>query len=154
VDRNLLPGLNLVNMEEGPVAMERNMLRVLATFSGALTLLELTLATVGIYGAMAFLVSQRTREIGIRMALGATSPAVIRSVVFQGLRPVLIGMAVGFPAAAALNMPIDTAALKDMFLDPEAYGLLALVLAIGVAANVIPARRALRVDPMVALRHE
>jgi len=109
---------------------------------------------VGIYGAMAFLVSQRTREIGIRMALGATSPAVIRSVVFQGLRPVLIGMAVGFPAAAALNMPIDTAALKDMFLDPEAYGLLALVLAIGVAANVIPARRALRVDPMVALRHE
>jgi len=75
--------------------------------------------------------------------------------VLQGLRPVLIGMALGFPAAAALDMLIDTNGLKDsLFLDPDPYALLALVLAIAVAASVIPARRALRVDPMVALHNE
>jgi macrolide transport system ATP-binding/permease protein len=155
VDRNLLPGLNLVNVEEGPVGMYRNLYRVLAVFSAALTLLALTLAAVGIYGVMAFLVSQRTREIGIRMALGATSPALIRKISIDGLRPVLIGMAIGFPAAAVLDMLIEKDGLRDsMFVDPTAYGLLAVVLAIAAAASVIPARRAMRVDPAEALRHE
>ena len=155
VDRNLLPGLNLINIGEGPVAMYRNLFRVLAAFSVALTLLALTLAAVGIYGVMAFLVSQQTREIGLRMALGATSPALIRKISLQGLRPVLLGIAIGFPAASVLEMAIDSSAMRDsLFLDPTAYALLAAVPAIAAAASVIPARRAMRVEPAEALRHE
>ncbi len=155
VDRNLLPSLNLVNLEEGPVTMFRNLYGVLAAFSGALTMLALTLAAVGIYGVMAFLVSQRTREIGIRMALGATPPLLVRTIALQGLLPVLVGMAIGFPAAAWLATLIDTTNAKDsLFLTPSAYGLLALMLAIAVTASVVPARRAMRVDPAEALRHE
>ena len=140
---------------EGPVAMQRETTRVLAAFSGVLTLLSLALAGVGVHGVMAFLVSQRTREIGIRIALGATSRAVIGRVVVQGLLPVFLGMAIGFPAAAAIDLVTSTDGVRDsMFLDPAAYALLAVVLAIAVVASIIPARRALRVDPMVALRHE
>ncbi len=155
VDRNLLPGLNLINIEEGPVAMYRNLFRVLAAFSVVLTLLALTLAAVGIYGVMAFLVSQRTREIGLRMALGANSAALLRRFSLEGLRPVLIGIAIGFPAASGLEMAIDSNGIRDsLFLDPTACALVAAVLGIAAAASVIPARRAIRVDPAEALWHE
>jgi len=155
VDRNLLQGLILVSMEEGPVAMQKNTVRIMAVFSGVLTLLSLTLTAVGIYGVMAFLVSQQTREIGIRMALGGTAGAVMRRIVMRGLRPVLLGMAVGFPVAAGIDVASSMDTLREsMFLDPAAYGLLAMVLAIAVFASVIPARRAMRVDPVSALRHE
>lgn len=160
VDRTLLPGLNLVSVAEGPVAVQRGLNRMAATVAGAFTLLALTLAGVGVYGVMAFLVSQRTREIGIRMALGATSHVVLRSVAIQGLRPVFIGMLAGFAGAAWLDGLdqstdlIPNTLVQRLFGDPAVYGEVALVVAIAVLASVIPARRALRVDPMVALRHE
>ena len=161
VDPSLLPRLDLVSLEEGPVALQRGFFRVLAGFAGILTLLSLTLAGVGIYGVMAFLVSQRTREIGIRMALGATSRSVIKSVVIQGLRPVFVGTLVGLAGSAwvtKLAWASDVARVIGLysrtFSDPALYGELALVFAIALLASIIPARRALRVDPMVALRHE
>ena len=155
VDRSLLSGLNLVNLEEGPVAMYRNLYGVLAAFSSAITLLALALAAVGIYGVMAFLVSQRTREIGIRMALGANSPAILRHVALNGLLPVGIGMTMGIAAAAGLEMLVKNSAdIDTSLLNPATSGLLVLVPAISAAASIIPVRRAMRVDPAAALRHE
>jgi len=161
VDPALLPSLDLVSLEEGPVAVRRSFYRVLGGFAGVLTLLSLTLAAIGVYGVMAFLVSQRTREIGIRMALGATSRAVLMSVVVQGLRPVLAGMLVGMAASAGLlailaarGVVSSSGPFPATFGAAALYAELALMLATAVLASIVPARRALRVDPVVALRHE
>jgi ABC-type antimicrobial peptide transport system permease subunit len=161
VDRSLLPGMTISNIEEGPLAMQRNLMQVTETFAGVLTLLSLTLAGVGIYGVMSFLVSQRIREIGIRIALGATSRMVLKSVMLQGLRPVLAGTLLGFGASLAVDSVVratveipGASVLFSMFGEPAFYGEVALVFVIAVLASVVPARRALRVDPMVALRYE
>ena len=158
VDESLLPGLEMVNLEEGPVALQRGFVRVIGVFAGVLTLLALTLAAVGIYGVMAFLVSQRTQEIGIRMALGATPRTVLRHVLIQGLRPVFVGIVLGLGVAAALSGPVQRVVVAPgMFPQwgtPVLVAELALMLAIAVLASVVPARRALRVDPAEALRHE
>jgi hypothetical protein len=161
VDSRLLPSLNLMSLEDGPVALQRSFYRVVAAFTGTLTLLSLTLAGIGIYGVMAFLVSQRTREIGIRVALGASSGVVINHVVVQGLRPVFAGTLIGLAGAArvaawarASGVGGQLNLFAHTFSDPVLYGELALVLAIAVLASIIPARRAMRVDPVVALRHE
>ncbi|HEY1758591.1 MAG TPA: ABC transporter permease [Bryobacteraceae bacterium] len=162
VDPKLLPRLDLTSLGDGPVALQRELFRVVALFPAVLTLLSLTLAGVGIYGVMAFLVSQRTKEIGIRMALGARSRVVVRSMVIQGLRPVFVGMLVGLavsiPVEAVIRskMPrlLDPAHSLSWLGDPIVLGELALVLFIAVLASVVPARRAMRVDPMVALRYE
>ncbi|HEY1758590.1 MAG TPA: ABC transporter permease [Bryobacteraceae bacterium] len=162
VDASLLPGMAIFNVEDGPLATQRNLIRVTETFAGVLTLLSLTLAGVGIYGVMSFLVSHRTREIGIRMALGATSSTVLRGVMAQGLRPVLAGTLIGFGASAALDsliravvaIPGSTNLLQSTFGDLSLYVELALVLFVAALACVVPARRAMRVDPMVALRYE
>jgi ABC-type antimicrobial peptide transport system permease subunit len=110
---------------------------------------------------MAFLVSQRTREIGIRMAMGATSRVVLRSVVIQGLRPVLVATVVGLCGAVRVLMLAEASEVSkalNLFsgasFGPALCGALALMLAISVLASAIPARRAARVDPVVALRHE
>jgi hypothetical protein len=159
VDPSLLPGMDLVSLQ-GFVDVQRSFFRVVSGFAGAMTLLALTLAGVGIYGVTVFVVSQRTKEIGIRVALGATSRMVVRNVLMQGLRPVLIGMAAGSAAAAGLNAwQRSTEAIPDSMLhgllgDVSIYAGLALMLAIATLASIVPARRALRVDPMVALRYE
>ena len=160
-DANLGPSLFMVSLEDGFVAMQRSLQRVTASLAGTLTLLSLTLAGVGIFGVMAFLVSQQTREIGIRVALGATARAVVTNILVQGLRPVFIGLALGFSLGtvttvitrATQTFP-DAPLARVIFADPIMYGALALMLAVAVLASVIPARRALRVDPAVALRHE
>jgi hypothetical protein len=160
VDPTALATLNMVSLEDGPVAVQRGLLRVLGAFAGTLTLLSLTLAGVGIYGVMAFLVSQRTREIGIRMALGATSRAVLQNVMLQGVWPVLVGTLVGVAGSLALQRAPFLRDARQFSLspptlgDPAFYAELALVAAIAVLASAVPARRALRVDPAVSLRHE
>jgi ABC-type antimicrobial peptide transport system permease subunit len=110
---------------------------------------------------IAFLVNQRTRDIGIRMALGETSPVVLKSVAIQGLRPVLAIALLGLAGAARVEAWARASGLAGQlslftrtFSDPVLYGELGLVLGIAVMASMIPARRALRVDPVVALRHE
>ena len=163
VDADLLPSLSVIGMESGPLWFQRIQVRAGATFAAVLAALALLLAGVGIYGVMAYLVSQRTREIGIRMALGASAGAVGREVVLTGLRPVLVGMAVGIAAAAAasaaLHSTLSFPGAADLlygvsFYDPATFlGLSAFLLAVAGAASAVPARRAVSVDPMVALRY-
>ena len=157
----MLASLEMVSLEDGPVAGQRGFFRTLAAFAGVLTLLSLTLAGVGIYGVMAFLVGQRTHEIGIRIALGANARAILRNVAVQGLLPVLVGTLVGLLAATRVVTLAGGSELGRSFhlftrtySDPALYGELALVLALATIASVVPARRALRIDPAVALRHE
>jgi ABC-type antimicrobial peptide transport system permease subunit len=119
---------------------------------------------VGIYGVMAYLVSQRTREIGIRMALGATKTGVLRLILRQGMRPVFIGATLGVVLSAVASSGVHTLLVfpgaPDMlfgvpFLDPASFlGMSCFLGGVATLASYIPARRAMQVDPMAALRYE
>jgi predicted permease len=112
----------------------------------------LVLAAIGIYGVIAYFVTQRTQEIGLRMALGATSPAVIRLVVRQAAVLVLTGIVVGGLASAWVTRVLETMLFQVSARDPLAYGVAAgVLLAVALAAAWLPARRAARVDPVQAL---
>jgi ABC-type antimicrobial peptide transport system permease subunit len=117
--------------------------------------LALVLAVVGIYGVVQYAVVQRTREIGLRMALGADSSAVLRATLKEGLRVPLIGMGIGLVAAGLLTRLITHLLFDTSAGDPITYAAITLVLASAAAAAcVLPARRASRIDPMIALRSE
>ena len=122
---------------------------------GVLGCLGILLTAVGLYGVVGYLTGRRTHEIGIRMALGARWQDVLALVVKQGLRPALLGTAVGVAAAAAVARLISSALYGVKSTDPVVFlGGSVLVLAVALFASYVPARRATKVDPMVALRHE
>jgi ABC-type antimicrobial peptide transport system permease subunit len=122
---------------------------VVAAF-GALALL---LAAVGLYGVIAYSVSRRTREVGIRMAVGARPRQVLTMVLAQGARLALVGAAIGAIASAAVGRVLESLLYGVSRFDPIAYAIAAIVLlATAVAANVIPALVAARIDPVKALR--
>lgn len=124
---------------------------LLALFAG----LAVTLAAVGIYGVMAYVVGQRTREIGIRVALGARRQEVVRWVLAQGLTAVSAGMALGLLGAVATTRLLSGLLYETAPLDPVTFLLVTVVLAlVALAANLVPALRAARVDPMQVLREE
>jgi putative ABC transport system permease protein len=113
------------------------------------------LAGLGLYGLIAYTVAQQTREIGIRMALGAQPQDVLRMVLVQGGRMALGGIAVGLIASLALIRVISNLLFGVTATDPMTYaGVSALLLGIALVACYLPARRAMRVDPIVALRYE
>jgi len=115
----------------------------------------LLIAAIGIYGVLAYSVNQRTREIGLRMALGATPRSVLHLIVGQGMKVVLIGVAVGLAGGLALGRAVSSLVFGVPVRDPATFSIVAVVLtAVAFAACIIPARRAARVDPMVALREE
>jgi len=129
--------------------------RVGAFVAGSIGLLGLALATIGLAGVFAYAVQQRTREIGIRMALGARATDVVRLVLGSGARALGIGLATGLIGAAAAAQLLRSHLYGLSPLDPLVYAGVALVLAAaGATATCVPARRALRVDPIVALRYE
>jgi len=129
--------------------------RIGAEVAAAMGAIGLILAVVGIYGIVSFSAAQRTREIGIRMALGGTAGDVIRLILQQGVRMVTIGLGVGVVAALAITRVMTRFLVGVSPNDPLTYAAVALLLsAIALLACWIPARRATRVDPGVALRYE
>jgi MacB-like periplasmic core domain/FtsX-like permease family len=129
--------------------------RLRAELAGALGLFALILATVGISGVFAYVVQQRTKEIGIRMALGARPDQAVRLVLGTSSRAVLVGLFAGFGIALPASRLLRSFLYGASPLDPVAYLSVACILAVaGIAASYIPARRAARVDPATTLRHE
>jgi ABC-type antimicrobial peptide transport system permease subunit len=133
--------------------------RVIAIMFSIFGVVATVIAAVGIYGVMSFSVSQRTQELGVRMALGADSRRILRMVLGQGSVLTGIGVALGVLITLALAMAAGDGMQSVLFgvspLDPLVYAaVVALVAIISLAASFVPARRATRVDPMIALRAE
>jgi putative ABC transport system permease protein len=153
LDRDL-PTYRVVTMDQriAESLSRRRFTTVLLTlFAG----LALVLAAVGVYGVMAYLVDQGTREIGIRMALGATQPTILRLVIRQGLVLALCGVGIGLIAAVAFAWLVRGLLFGVRATDPVTFGAIAILLtAVALLASYIPARRAARIDPMISLRCE
>jgi ABC-type antimicrobial peptide transport system permease subunit len=131
------------------LAQRRFSMLLLGVFAGV----ALALATIGIYGVMAYLVSQGTREIGIRMALGATQRDVLGLIVRQGMTLAISGLAIGLAGACVLTRLIRSLLFGVQATDPVTFvGISVLLAFIALLASYIPAQRAARIDPMVSLR--
>jgi predicted permease len=139
---------------EDSVALGLTPQRVAASVSGGLGLVGLLLASIGIYGVTAYTVARRTREIGVRMALGARSADIIRMVLREGLSLTLVGSAIGLLLAAAIGQVLAAFLFGIPALDPVTFiGASVLFIATGLLACYAPVRRAARVDPTEALRY-
>jgi putative ABC transport system permease protein len=133
------------------LALRSFMMLLLSIFGG----LALVLASVGIYGVISFAVSQRTREIGVRMALGARPADVLRMILTEGLKLVAAGVLLGVTAALMLTKLLEGMVYGVSMRDPLIFLLVNLLMvAVSLAACYVPARRAMRVDPIIALRYE
>jgi putative ABC transport system permease protein len=149
-----LPLANIRTMDEwlsNTAAQPRLNAQLLAVFAGV----ALLIAAIGIYGVLAYSVNQRTREIGLRMALGAPRSGVLRLVVGEGMLVGVVGIAIGLVAALALSATLASLLFGVPAHDPATFAGVAVVLMlVASVACVIPARRASRVDPLIALREE
>jgi putative ABC transport system permease protein len=141
----------LQNVVSESVTQQRFNLTLLVMFGG----LALLLSAAGIYGVTSYTVTQRTHEIGIRMALGAKDDDVLRLIMRQGMRPALIGLAIGIGAALGLTRLMESLLFGVTATDPMTFMTLSLLLmTVALLACYFPARRATKVDPMIALRYE
>jgi ABC-type antimicrobial peptide transport system permease subunit len=156
VDSNL-PLSNIrtqIQQADQTLAMERMFVKLLTLFG----LIAQQLAAIGLYGVMAYAVSQRTQEIGIRMALGANRSKVLMMIVRQGMTLTVIGIAIGLAGAYVLTKYLES--LTSMLFgvearDPWTFAVIAVLLAtVALVACLVPARRATKVDPLSALRYE
>ena len=149
-----LPIIRLRNMDDvfrDSVRRPRMVMQLFAGFAG----LALLLAAIGTYGVLSHVVTQRRREIAIRMALGAERAIVLRTVMGHGLKLTCIGLVAGLAAALVLTRLMETLLFEVGPNDPATVsGVVALITAVAAAASLIPAFRATRVDPIVALRDE
>jgi predicted permease len=151
------PNLPLAGMSTQAAQIEESLgsERSLGTLVSLFSILAVMLAGIGLYGVIAYSVARRTREIGIRVAMGAGRSDVLRMVLGQGMRLTLVGIGVGLAGAAAASRVLSSKLFGVTPTDPVTFAAVALLLAVvALAACYIPARRAMRVDPMVALRYE
>jgi len=149
-----LPLLQILTMQDvvgASLSQQRFNMLLLAIFAG----LALLLAAMGIYSVLSYSVKRRVREIGIRMALGAQVRDVLRLIVIEGMRPTLIGVAIGLAGALALGRVLANLIYGVKPTDPITFGAVSVLLAgVGLVASIIPAYRATRVEPMKTLRDE
>jgi putative ABC transport system permease protein len=141
----------LKEVVQGAMSDQRFRTVLLSAFAAV----ALLLAAVGIYGVLAYFVTQRGRELGVRLALGARPSALFRLVIGQGLRPVAVGAVAGVLGALAVTSLLQSLLFGVEAIDVPTYGVaVALLGLIATAACTLPALRAMRVDPLVALREE
>jgi putative ABC transport system permease protein len=149
-----IPVMKILSMEDviaQSMSPQRFNFRLLASFAA----LALLLAAVGIYGVLSYTVRRRVREIGIRMALGATNSDVLKMVVTDGMKPILIGVGIGLAAAVALSRLVASLIFGVRPTDPLTFTAVAVTLIIvGMLANILPAYRATRIEPVRTLREE
>ena len=149
-----VPLYNIATLEDR-MRVDAAVTRSYAMLLGLFAALALTLCAIGIYGVIAYWVAQRTREIGVRMALGARRAGVFRLVAGEGLRLTLVGLACGFVTAVFLNRVLVSLLYKVQPFDFTVYAAITgILLVVSLLASFVPARKAMRVDPMVALRYE
>ena len=153
IDRNL--PVTEVRMLEDAFADSAARERLNAVVSGAFAACALLLATLGLYGLLAFTVAERTNEIGIRLALGAQASRVLRMVMSQGLELVALGGVLGLVIAFGISRFLETLLFRVKAYDPVTFGAVAaLLMIVSILAVLVPARRATRINPVVALRNE
>jgi putative ABC transport system permease protein len=147
--------LNHVMTMDEIVERETSQSEMQTLLLGGLAALALAIACVGIYGVMAYRVSQRTNEMGIRLALGASRGSILSLVLRHGMKLVLIGVAAGLAAAFVLTRLMSTLLFEVSAFDPLTFVAVACLLTgVALAACYVPAHQAMRLDPMHALRHE
>ena len=148
------PLLDIRTMEDRVAASlspQRFNMILLACFAG----LALLLAAVGIYSVLSYMVRTRVREIGVRMALGAQVGDVLRMIVFEGMKPTVVGVAIGLAASIALSRVVSTLIYGVKATDvPTFLAVSVLLVGVGMFASALPAYRATRVDPLKTLRDE
>ncbi len=155
--RRLDPALPVVGLRTLAAEVDSALVteRLLATLSWAFSALAVLLAVIGLYGVLSFVVSRRTREIGIRLALGASPSSAMTSVVTEAAVLTVIGVVLALPVAWALGRLVESQLFGLRAMDAAVVGgAAALVLLVGVLASALPARRAAKVNPMDALRFE
>jgi putative ABC transport system permease protein len=139
------------SLMDNAMSQRRLQMLLLAAFSGV----ALLLAAIGMYGVMACIVGQRTHEIGVRMSLGAQAHQVLRMVLRQGMRLVVIGICLGLAGSLALTRLLRSLLYEISPADPLSFAVVPILLAtVTLLACWLPARRAAKVNPMVALRYE
>lgn len=158
------PGMQLNSLAEGPLRWQKVIPEAVTYFAVSLGILTLLLALVGVYGVMSYTVGQCTREIGVRMALGAEAPDILQWIVRQGMRPVvqggIAGLVCSVGVSAILRAVLIAPGSADFLFgvspfDPVTFaGVFCFLAGVALLACYIPARRATKVDPMMALRHE
>ena len=155
--REIDPSITMLDARNLQEAMDESFdaRRAVMLLMGAFAALALFLSALGIYGVLAHDVAQRTREIGIRGAIGATRRQVVEMIVKQGLRKALIGLVVGLIDAWLVSRTMTSLLFQVTPNDPIVYaGVSVLLLLVAALASYLPARRAARIDPVVALRTE
>jgi ABC-type antimicrobial peptide transport system permease subunit len=149
-----MPLFALRTMEER-IALNYWAQQIFGTLFGIFAGIALVLASLGLYAVIAHSVSQRTQEIGVRMALGASAQNIMQLIFGQGIKQLAIGLTIGLAAAVGLTRALSSLLVQVSPSDPVTLAMVALVLAAAATLGCfIPARRAMRLDPVLALRHE